>query len=58
MSRITISSSASAGLAGDAEPARPLALVHVAAVGQRLVLAVLGQRSTPSAAGVLQAPGA
>ena len=29
MSRITISSSASARLAGDAEPGRPLALVHV-----------------------------
>ena len=31
-------------LAGDAEAARPLPLVHVAAGGQRVVLAVLGQR--------------
>ena len=30
--------------AGDAEAARPLALVHVAAGGQAVVLAVLGQR--------------
>ena len=31
-------------LAGDAEPARPLALVHVAAAAERVVLAVLGER--------------
>ena len=42
--------------AGDAEPARPGALVHVAAPGQRRVLAVLGQHGAGEGPGVLQGP--
>ena len=53
MSRRTITSSASAGMPGMPEPARPLAFVHVAAGGQRVVLAVLGQRDA-EARGVLE----
>ena len=52
---MTMSSSASAGMPGDARAARPLPLVHVTAAGQGGVLAVLGQ-GDPERGGVLQGP--
>ncbi len=42
--------------AGDAEPARPGALVHVAAPGQLRVFAVLGEHGAGQRPGVLQRP--
>ena len=56
MSRATMASSAAAGHAREAEPARPRPLVHGAAGGEARVLAVLGQRDAEALGVVEGAP--